>query len=508
MSKPTEFQIELFDLSNSDLGVGLVYWPALFPFLEQHGHLVDVIEIEPQFYWREVGGRGGHLRQAADFGRLRDLPHPKLLHSVGCPVGGSQRSDPREVELLRAAIEVIRPPWISEHLSFNKFSVDDSVHHSLFLLPPLQTPDGVHAAVRSVAAFQAAMGIPVAVETGVNYLARQDGELSDGEFIAQVADGADCGILLDLHNLVSNQRNGRDSVHAVLSALPLDRVWELHIAGGFERNGYWLDAHSGPADSDVLSLCAEVLPQLPNLRAIIFEVLPSYIPYMRVEVIAEQLIFLRHLWGTTKKSVVSSSINSAPCVRTLDTGDLGHMQVRAGDSVAEWESTLAQLVTGRPGRSSPLIHLGADPGVLMLQALVAGFRRGMVSDCLRFTLRLIMLTRGVDFLEGLFADFWRGHSPQPYTSTEAREFAAFLRSIKLENVPYLPEILEIEMAALSARVEQIDTVACVRFNPTALMQCLGAGEVPSGLAEGRYEIQFKANTATVVTGDRCTEGHQ
>jgi uncharacterized protein (UPF0276 family) len=507
MSKSTKSQNEQFELSNFDLGVGLVYWPALSPFLEQYGHLVDVIEIEPQFYWRELVGRGGQLQQAADFDRLRDLPHPKLLHSVGCPVGGSQPADPREIELLRASIDALHPPWISEHLSFNRCCVDGQLYHPLFLLPPLQTPEGVRAAVKSVTAFQAAMGIPVAVETGVNYLARQDGELPDGEFIAQVVDGADCGILLDLHNLVSNQRNGRDSVHAVLAALPLDRVWELHIAGGFERNGYWLDAHSGPADGEVLSLCAELLPRLPNLRSIIFEVLPSFIPHISMDIIADQLKWLRQLWDTSKRSRVSSSLNFTPCVRNLDSGGAGLMQVGTAEAVSEWESTLAQLVTGRPGRSSLAIRLGGDPGVSLLQTLVAGFRRGMVSDGLRFSLRLLMLTRGLDFLEGLFADFWRCHSPQPYTSTEAREFADYLGTLHVEGVPYLRDILAIECASLSARVEQIDAVACVRFDPVALMQALGAGEVPSGLAEGRFEIQFEANTFA-GTGDRCTEGHQ
>ena len=47
-----------------------------------------------------------------------------------------------------------------------------------------------------------------------------------------MADAADCGILLDLHNVLCNARNGRQSVAAFCYTLPLKRVWELHLAGG------------------------------------------------------------------------------------------------------------------------------------------------------------------------------------------------------------------------------------------------------------------------------------
>ena len=62
---------------------------------------------------------------------------------------------------------------------------------------------------------------------------------------AAVAECADCGILLDLHNLFANGVNGRQSVEEFIAQLPLERVWEIHVAGGVELDGYWLDAHSG-----------------------------------------------------------------------------------------------------------------------------------------------------------------------------------------------------------------------------------------------------------------------
>lgn len=61
----------------------------------------------------------------------------------------------------------------------------------------------------------------------------------------RVVESADCGLLLDLHDLFANALNGRQSLDEFLDLAPLDRVWEVHLAGGMEVDGFWLDAHSG-----------------------------------------------------------------------------------------------------------------------------------------------------------------------------------------------------------------------------------------------------------------------
>ena len=75
------------------------------------------------------------------------------------------------------------------------------------MLPPAQTTAGVEVAAEHVRAYHTAAHLPFLVETGVNYLRPHPGELSDGAYIAGVAGRADCGILLDLHNLLTNERN-------------------------------------------------------------------------------------------------------------------------------------------------------------------------------------------------------------------------------------------------------------------------------------------------------------
>jgi len=88
--------------------------------------------------------------------------------------------------------------------------------------------------------------VPFAVETGVNYLQPCAGEMSDGAFVAAVAEAADCGIVLDLHNLWANETERPPAGGAVLAELPLERIWEVHLAGGSEFQGYWLDGPLRP----------------------------------------------------------------------------------------------------------------------------------------------------------------------------------------------------------------------------------------------------------------------
>src|SRR5262249_26987582 len=140
---------------------------------------------------------------------LRQLRKPMLAHSVAIPVGGTVPAPGDELWNLSATCRELSSPWVSEHLSFNRIDDESGEWQSGFLLPPRHTMMGVEAAIGSVRALSTRLIVPLAIETGVNYLRPRSDELPDGEFVARVAEGADCGILLDLHNVWTNARNGR-----------------------------------------------------------------------------------------------------------------------------------------------------------------------------------------------------------------------------------------------------------------------------------------------------------
>jgi hypothetical protein len=174
--------------------------------------------------------------------------------------------------------------------------------------------------------------------------------MSDGEFFRVIADKADCGILLDLHNLWCNQLNGRQSVLDVLSEIPLDRVWEIHLAGGKSFNEFWLDAHSGLVPSQVMELAEEIIPRLPNLKALIFEIMPDYIlaEKLKIDALVNQLIEMKKLWGLRSKS---RSINTRYKNQAyLFSSNYAH-SVQTPDS-EEWKNTLGSLVIGNSRNSA------------------------------------------------------------------------------------------------------------------------------------------------------------
>jgi uncharacterized protein len=258
------------------LGVGVVYAPGLEPLLEAGADVVDVLELEPQTFWF-TDGPDGYRIDPRVLPRFADWPGAVLIHGVGFPVGGSVGVDAAAVAPFVAMIEALGAPWCSEHLSFNRAPEPGGPRNAGFLMPPLQTAAGVDVAVRNITELTARLPVPFAFETGVNYLQPLPGELPDGEFFATVAERADCGLLVDLHNLWANERNGRQPVADVLAALPPERIWELHVAGGQEFQGYWLDAHSGYVPGPVMELAADLIARLPNLGAVNFELMPDYI---------------------------------------------------------------------------------------------------------------------------------------------------------------------------------------------------------------------------------------
>src|SRR5262249_23000774 len=220
----------------------------------------------------------------------------KLVHSIGFPIGGSVSYGGDYITPLANTVSTLGARWESEHLSFNVIQTGDAIEQIGFLLPPRQTLAGARTAVSNIRRLALELSAPFAFETGVNYLQPRADEITDGEFFSVIAEEADCGILLDLHNIWANERNGRQPVADVIHALPLERVWEVHMAGGMMLGNYYLDSHSDLISEKLFDMAASVIPRLPNLGALIFEILPGYVPKVGLDQIRRQLTLLNALW--------------------------------------------------------------------------------------------------------------------------------------------------------------------------------------------------------------------
>ncbi len=435
-----------------------------------------MLEIEPQTTWVKTPGAASPYRVSEEvLEHLLALPGRKLVHSIGAPVGGSVRPDPAQLELLQQMIERFDAPWASDHLSFNQ----TPEFATGFFLPPRQTLDGVRTVMRSIRDLQDALSVPIAVETGVNYLRPRADELPDGEFVAQVVEAADCGLLLDLHNVFTNSLNGRQPLDEYLDQLPLERVWEIHLAGGMELDGFWLDAHSGAIPDPLYALCEEFVPRLPNLGAIVFEIFPSFVPEVGLALVEEQLERLRALWQLRTDRTPAEP---RPVRLSVERED--------GAPPADWERALGRLVTGREPSSPLEEELQDDPGVRIVVGLIHEFRASMIVGVLRLTSRLLMLALGPDAFRTILGDYFVKVPPQMFGSLEADAFAAYLEELGL-GVPHLAKILEFERAVAATLADDQTRIVSFDFEPLPLLRALGEGRLPDGPPEpGSFEIEL------------------
>lgn len=466
-----------------ELGVGIVYWPELREPLELARQQLNVVEVEPQAFWlRDASSAAGYVPDRRAFELLRGLPLPKIVHGVGFPVGGTVPTSRAELDAFVESICELDGVWASEHLSFNRVRDRGHVRDLGFLLPPLQSRAGVEACLSNIGAVREALPVPFAVETGANYLRMQPGEQQDGEFFAAVSQDADCGLLLDIHNLWTNQRNGRQAVLDTVAQLPLDRVIEVHLAGGQEFDGYWVDAHSGLVPEEVLDLAWQVVPRLPNLKAIVYEVMPEYVTELGITAsdLEAQLARMHELWRA----------------RGRDLPDDVHPRRRRPTakaptvSPAEWEQAVARAVAPLTADGAPpALDLSTDPGTAVLRRLIGGVRAGKVASTLTMTTRLLLLSLGESGTREVFEEFWASEPTRPAASEEAAAFARFVSGHQVSaRISVLTDIVQLELAAHRAILTGDAQPLSLSIDPEETLAALRVGTLPPAPRDSAFAV--------------------
>jgi len=405
------------------LGVALMWWPELDPLCHGGEGLVDAIEVEPETFWAPASqGRPtrSHLGAA-----VAHLPQPKLLHGVAAPLGGVCGAPLEHADLLAKDIAEIQPQFISEHLSFTHFrpQPDSQEIFSGFLLPPSYSSAGAALAARNIRRRRTALGgIPIAVETTVDYLPAAPGAWPPGEFVSAVAEDADCGILLDLHNVMCNARNGGVSMAAFCEALPLERVWEIHLAGGESESGFFTDAHSGLVEPELMEAAATLIASLPNVQAVTFEIMPERVAEVGLGAIARQLGAMQDLWAA----------RAAP-------GNHAQGNRRARPSIDPpidpemWERLLGCTILGFPPPTvDPEISswlTSAAPAIDLYRGLIGEGRAGAITVAAPSTIHLILKECGEDGARRLLGEFCGGSPPCTSAVDEAHGFLRFLATV-------------------------------------------------------------------------------
>lgn len=212
-------------------GVGLgLRWEFLEELLERQPSGVDFLEISPENYMR----RGGYYPDA--LGRLR-ARYPLLTHGLTMSIAGTDPLDEAYLGELAGFVSEIGSPWHSDHLCFG--GEGGRVLHDL--LPVAFTDAAVVRVSDRIRHARDVLRRPLAIENISFYLHPAEPAMPEAEFIRAVCERADCGLMLDVNNAYVNAQNFGFDVDEWMRTVPLERVVQMHVAGG-----EWFD--EGPGD--------------------------------------------------------------------------------------------------------------------------------------------------------------------------------------------------------------------------------------------------------------------
>jgi uncharacterized protein (UPF0276 family) len=189
--------------------------------------------------------------------------------------------------------------WHSEHLAFLLTTdADGRPLHTGVPLPLPFTEEALALLTPRAAALGSRYAAPFLLENFTYYL--PDLPSDDGRdevaFLNDLTERSGCGLLLDLYNFHCNAVNFRFDPYAALSRLRLDRVIEIHIAGGANHDGFQLDVHSKATPEPVWELLEWVAPRAPHLAGIVYEVMEQALTLVGVDGIRSQLARARYVW--------------------------------------------------------------------------------------------------------------------------------------------------------------------------------------------------------------------
>jgi uncharacterized protein (UPF0276 family) len=230
-----------FDRPNLGLGVG---------FRTVHfGHILD---RNPAVDWFEALTEnfldtGGRPRWILDQVAER---YPISLHGVSMSIGSTDPLDRSFLSKVKALSRRVRAVWVSDHVCWT--GVAGRNLHDLLPLP--YTEEALRHIVKRIRRVQDFLERPLILENPSSYVEFQSSSMPEWEFIARMAEDADCGLLLDVNNVYVSSINHGFDPEEYLRAIPPERVAYYHIAGHTNLGTHLLDTHIGPVIEPVWKL--------------------------------------------------------------------------------------------------------------------------------------------------------------------------------------------------------------------------------------------------------------
>lgn len=246
-------------MTKQNLGFGLGLRPEHYEAILNHAYSIDWFEVITENYLIA----GGKPLYYLDRIRAR---YPMVMHGVSLSLGST---DPIDLTYLRQVKELanrIEPKWISDHLCWT--GVNGLNMHDLLPLP--YTSQAINHVVSQIECVQDYLGRRILIENVSSYLTYQQSEMSEWEFLTEIANRADCHILLDVNNIYVSACNHEFDPHVYLNHLPPQRIQQIHLAGHSQHeDGYLIDTHDAPVTEAVWDLYAHTIKRFGAISTMI-----------------------------------------------------------------------------------------------------------------------------------------------------------------------------------------------------------------------------------------------
>lgn len=219
-------------LTHPFLGFGLGLRTPHFEHILQQRPAIDWFEILSENYMVAGGKPRYYLDAIAE-------QYPLVMHGVSMSIGSIDPLDMAYLRSLKQLVNTVNPAWISDHICWT--GVHGVNSHDLLPLPYTEeTVAHVSDRIRQVQDF---LGRRILLENVSSYLTYQDSEMTEWEFINQVADRSDSLILLDINNIYVSARNHGFQAKQFIDHINPKRVQQFHLAGHSDYGDYVIDTH-------------------------------------------------------------------------------------------------------------------------------------------------------------------------------------------------------------------------------------------------------------------------
>jgi uncharacterized protein (UPF0276 family) len=237
-------------ITESNLGVGISYMNAIGEQIEKNLDVFDFIEAySERFFIRD------------DSSRLRRIikDKPLVLHGLDLSIGSPENINEEYCRKLDSIINETKSHWFSDHISLTRVDGIETGH----LMPISFNEENIELIVSKVKVLKKIIKRPFLLENITYYYEIPNSDRDEAKFISEIIEQADCGMLLDLNNLHLNSLNHKFDPYEYLKKIPLERVVEIHLAGGSFKENMYVDTHANAISRHVWELFDYVARAVP-----------------------------------------------------------------------------------------------------------------------------------------------------------------------------------------------------------------------------------------------------